>query len=73
MLARAAGHGGSILDAAPDEVMTRNPVTLRARRSRSRRCALMEERKITSIVVVGRGQNVEGIVHLHDLWRTQLF
>ena len=34
---------------------------------------LMEERKITSIVVVGPGTRVEGIVHLHDLWRTQLF
>jgi len=34
---------------------------------------LMEQRKITSIVVVGSAQEVEGVVHLHDLWRTQLF
>jgi arabinose-5-phosphate isomerase len=33
----------------------------------------MEERKITSIVVVGLEHQVEGVVHLHDLWRTQLF
>ena len=31
----------------------------------------MEERKITSLVVVGGGK-VEGVVHLHDLWRTQM-
>ena len=33
---------------------------------------LMEERKITALVVIdGRGA-AEGVVHLHDLWRTQL-
>jgi arabinose-5-phosphate isomerase len=33
----------------------------------------MEEKKITSLVVrSGRGK-VEGIVHLHDLWRTEMF
>jgi CBS domain-containing protein len=34
----------------------------------------MEERKITSIVVVdGDGRRVAGVVHLHDLWRTEMF
>ena len=33
---------------------------------------LMEERKITSLVVVGPAGQVEGVVHLHDLWRTQM-
>ena len=33
----------------------------------------MEERKITSLVVVDAERHVEGVVHLHDLWRTQLF
>jgi arabinose-5-phosphate isomerase len=33
---------------------------------------LLEQRKITSIVVVdGEGQ-VHGVVHLHDLWRTEM-
>ena len=33
---------------------------------------IMEERKITSLVVVGRRTGVvEGVVHLHDLWRTR--
>jgi arabinose-5-phosphate isomerase len=31
----------------------------------------MEERRITSLVVVGAGR-IEGVVHLHDLWRTQM-
>jgi len=28
---------------------------------------------ITSVVVVDRDRVVEGVVHLHDLWRTQMF
>ena len=32
----------------------------------------METHKITSVVVVDAGGTVEGVVHLHDLWRTQM-
>jgi len=32
----------------------------------------MERRKITSLPVVGARRTLEGVVHLHDLWRTQL-
>ena len=34
--------------------------------------ALLEERKITSLVVVAGDGNVEGVVHLHDLWGVEL-
>jgi hypothetical protein len=34
----------------------------------------MEQRKITSIVVVeDGGRQVAGVVHVHDLWQTELF
>jgi arabinose-5-phosphate isomerase len=33
----------------------------------------MERRKITSVVVVSPDRRVEGVVHLHDLWRTEMF
>jgi hypothetical protein len=33
----------------------------------------MEERKITSLVVTDGADTIEGVVHLHDLWRTQMF
>jgi len=63
----------SILDRRAAEVMTRNPVTVTRSAFAVEALRLMEDRKITSIVVVGAGQEVEGIIHLHDLWRTQLF
>jgi arabinose-5-phosphate isomerase len=32
----------------------------------------MEEKKITSLMVVDGAGKLEGIVHLHDLWTTDL-
>jgi arabinose-5-phosphate isomerase len=34
---------------------------------------LLEQRTTTSIVVLGGNGQVEGVVHLHDLWRTEMF
>ena len=34
---------------------------------------ILEKRKITSIVVVDADELVQGVVHLHDLWRTEMF
>ena len=38
----------------------------------ARALAILEERKITSLVVVDADGKVEGIVHLHDLWGVEL-
>ena len=73
MLAAQQGSTRSILERRAGDVMTRSPVTITRETLAVEALRLMEERKITSIVVVGAGQRVEGIVHLHDLWRTQLF
>ena len=56
-----------------DEAMTRTPVTIAKGDLAAAALSLMEARKITSLVVVGEGRRVEGVLHLHDLWRTQLF
>ncbi len=37
-----------------------------------RALAVLEEHKITSLVVVDRDARVLGVIHLHDLWRTEL-
>jgi arabinose-5-phosphate isomerase len=33
----------------------------------------MEEKKITSVMVVDSERRVQGVVHIHDLWTLQLF
>ena len=54
------------------DVMTRRPVTIGRDVLAVEALRIMEERKITSVVVVDRDRVVEGVVHLHDLWRTQM-
>jgi arabinose-5-phosphate isomerase len=54
------------------EAMTRNPKTISEDVLATAALAMMEEKKITSLVVVDAGKAVRGVVHLHDLWRTEL-
>ena len=62
----------NLLTRQAQDVMTRNPVTIRSSALAAEAIRIMEERKITSLVVVGAGERVEGVVHLHDLWRTEM-
>ena len=61
-----------VLGLTAGEVMTREPVTIERRLLAVEALKIMEARKITSVVVVDAAQRVEGVVHLHDLWRTQM-
>lgn len=56
-----------------DDVMTRTPVTIAKGELAAAALHHLESRKITSLVVVDDQQRVEGVLHIHDLWRTQLF
>jgi arabinose-5-phosphate isomerase len=60
----------NILDRTARDVMTANPVAIPHTTMAVEALALMEQRKITSIVVIDNERRVEGVVHLHDLWRT---
>lgn len=61
------------LDLTAAESMTKNPVTLARTELAASALRLMEERKITSVVVVDAERRIEGVVHLHDLWTLELF
>jgi arabinose-5-phosphate isomerase len=60
----------NIMDLTARDVMTVNPVAIPRDTMAVAALALMEQRKITSIVVIDDDRRVEGVVHLHDLWRT---
>jgi arabinose-5-phosphate isomerase len=62
----------NILTRKAADVMTRNPVTIGGSALAAEAIRVMEERKITALVVVGVAGRVEGVVHLHDLWRTEM-
>ncbi len=55
------------------EMMTAKPLTIFKSALAVQALNLMEERRITSLIVVDEKNRLEGIVHLHDLWRTELF
>jgi len=52
--------------------MNANPRTISAGELAARALAILEERKITSLVVTDGTGKVEGVVHLHDLWGGEL-
>jgi arabinose-5-phosphate isomerase len=65
-------RGKDVLDLTAGEAMTKNPRTITAGEFAATALALMEEKKITSLMVVDGKGKLEGIVHLHDLWSTEL-
>jgi arabinose-5-phosphate isomerase len=65
-------RGKDVMDLTAKECMTRSPQTISATQFASAALNIMEQRKITSLVVVDSTGKVEGIVHLHDLWGTEM-
>lgn len=65
-------RGKDVMDLTAAEAMTRNPKTISSAEFAASALALMEEKKITSLMVVDASGKLEGIVHLHDLWTTEL-
>jgi arabinose-5-phosphate isomerase len=65
-------RGKEILDLTAGECMTRNPKTIHGGEFAVTALNTMEQKRITSLVVVDGNGQLEGIVHLHDLWGTQM-
>lgn len=65
-------EGGAALGRTAGEAMNAHPRIIGAEELGARALAILEERKITSLIVVGADQRVEGVVHLHDLWGVEL-
>ncbi|MEI9980762.1 MAG: KpsF/GutQ family sugar-phosphate isomerase [Edaphobacter sp.] len=64
--------GSHALEHTAGEIMNAKPLTIEANALAASALALMEERKITSLIVIAPTGQVEGVVHLHDLWTLQL-
>jgi arabinose-5-phosphate isomerase len=64
--------GSHALERTAGDIMNPRPVTIEGNALASSALILMEEKKITSLIVVTPSSQVEGVVHLHDLWTLQL-
>ncbi|MGB6687703.1 MAG: KpsF/GutQ family sugar-phosphate isomerase [Terracidiphilus sp.] len=65
-------EGGAALSRTASEAMNPHPRTIHAEELAAKALAILEERKITSLVVVDAEDRVEGLVHLHDLWGVEM-
>jgi arabinose-5-phosphate isomerase len=61
-----------ILGLAASDLMTANPIAIGPETFAVEALALLERRKITAVVVVDEARRVLGVLHLHDLWRTEM-
>ena len=64
---------GNVLDLTAVDCMTKNPVAIPRSELAASALRRMEEKKITSVLVVDDSGRLEGVLHIHDLWTLQLF
>jgi arabinose-5-phosphate isomerase len=65
-------EGGAALSRTAGEAMNAAPKTIASSELAARALAILEQRKITSLIVIDGDGRVEGVVHLHDLWGVEL-
>jgi arabinose-5-phosphate isomerase len=62
-----------LLDRRAADIMTAQPVTVGPGTLAVEALNILEQRKITAVVVIDPAGRVQGVIQLHDLWRTQMF
>ena len=65
-------HGYALFDKSAAECMTRDPVRVGRRELATRALDLLETRRITALMVTDEQGRIEGVLHLHDLWNTEM-
>jgi len=65
-------RGKDVMDLTAADCMTRSPKTIGPDDFAITALNLMEQKKITSLVVIDAERQVLGVLHLHDLWGTEL-
>ena len=68
-LRRQLGRNDRLLSSTAKDCMSTSPITVAPNQAATAALALMEEKKITSLMVPDDRGRIVGVVHLHDLWR----
>ena len=68
-LRRCVESGANIYSTVIDDVMSKNPKTILPSTRATEALALMQEHKITSLIVADNNQAIAGLLHIHDLLR----
>ena len=72
-LRRCLSKPTELISLTASDIMSRSPLTLSESVLAVEALNLMENRRVTSLVIVDSQKNLAGLIHLHDLWRTELF
>jgi arabinose-5-phosphate isomerase len=62
-----------LLERTAGEIMTTSPITVAPDTMAAAALHILEQKRITAVVVVDVAHHVLGVVHLHDLWRIEMF
>ena len=65
-------RGKEVLELTAADCMTRTPKVVQADTFAIAALDIMEQKKITSLPVVDESGALVGVLHLHDLWGTQM-
>ncbi len=65
-------HGKEVLELTAEQCMTRSPKVVGPEVFAIAALDIMERKKITALPVVDADGRLQGVLHLHDLWGTQM-
>ena len=65
-------HGDTLIEKTAEDCMTEDPLIIDKDDPAVKALKLMEDNKITSLIIKDSEGRIEGIIHLHDLWRTEM-
>ncbi len=66
-------HGSHFFRTKAKDCISSSPFTIDKNDLATKALNVMEENKITSLIIQSKKGKLEGIIHLHDLWRTEMF
>lgn len=72
-LRRILGSNKALLEGRAADCMVRNPKRIRPDALAPEALKALEDHRITSLFVCDEAQLLLGVVHIHDLWRLELF
>ncbi|HSE43433.1 MAG TPA: KpsF/GutQ family sugar-phosphate isomerase [Acidobacteriota bacterium] len=72
-LRRHLERDAQLLSRKAEDVMTRNPKTIPGDELATTALNIMEEKRITALLILDEDRKIQGIIHVHDLWRTEMF
>lgn len=65
--------GKNLLLKTASDCLTPSPIAIDKDDLATKALNVMEKNKVTSLIVKNNKGGIEGIIHLHDLWRTEMF